>query len=440
MKHRYLSVLFFFIVLISRPLFAQEVFTVEQVVALALEKNYDVLLSRNASATAATSDKYSWGVYLPTLNATGSTVWNTSRQTNEFADATKNTKGNAKANNIQGSVQLAWTLFDGTKMFATRERLELFAEQGELLVKDQMTNTVAAVVTGYYDLVRQKQQLRAIRELMAVNEERVKLAERKLEVGTGGKPELLQAKVDYNAQRTLALQQEALIQQQKAQLNALIGSQLPPEYDVADTIMISLDIREEDVLGNAENRNFALQAQRKNIMMSSLSVRERRGELLPRLTFNANYSYSRVDNQVLLNPYGQVFSTSNGYNYGFTINIPILNYFNTRSQVELARVTYNRQELLYNQLKLTVDVGLKNAFVAYDNARKVLQVEEENILVAKENVSIALITFKRGATTFVELRTAQQSLADAYTRLIQARYLAKAAETELLRLNGGLLK
>ena len=76
----------------------------------------------------------------------------------------------------------------------------------------------------------------------------------------------------------------------------------------------------------------------------------------------------------------------------------------------------------------------------YDNAKKVLLIEEENILYAKENVAIALETFKRGATTFVELRTAQQSLAEAYTRLINARYLAKVAEIELLRLNGGLLR
>jgi outer membrane protein TolC len=78
--------------------------------------------------------------------------------------------------------------------------------------------------------------------------------------------------------------------------------------------------------------------------------------------------------------------------------------------------------------------------VNYDNAKKILLVEEENIFFAKENVSIALETFKRGATTYVELRTAQQSLAEAYTRLINGRYLAKVAEIELLRLNGSLLK
>ena len=69
-----------------------------------------------------------------------------------------------------------------------------------------------------------------------------------------------------------------------------------------------------------------------------------------------------------------------------------------------------------------------------------LQIEEETILLAKENVMIALETFRRGVSTFIELRTAQQSLADAYTRLISARYLAKLAETELLRLKGSLLR
>lgn len=440
MKHRYLSVPFFFLFLTTRSLFGQQVFSVEQVVALALEKNYDVQLAKNTSATASTAEAYSWGVYLPQLNATGSTVWNSNKQHLEFADETQNRSGRAKSNNTTASVQLGWTLFDGGKMFATRERASVLAEQGELVVKDQMVNSIAAVITGYYDIIRQKQQLRAIQELMSVNEERVKLAERKLQVGTGGKPELLQAKVDYNAQRTLALQQEAVIVQQKAQLNALIGSQLPPDYEVTDSIIINLNLRQEDVLGNTESTNFTLQASRKNMQLSSLSLRERRGELFPILAFNAAYNYSRVDNSVLLNPFSSTFSRTDGYNYGFTVTIPILNNFATRSRVELEKVNYNRQQLLYEQLKINVDVGLKNAYVAYDNARKVLLVEEENILVARENVSIALITFKRGATTFVELRTAQQSLADAYTRLIEARYLAKAAETELMRLNGGLLR
>jgi outer membrane protein TolC len=129
---------------------------------------------------------------------------------------------------------------------------------------------------------------------------------------------------------------------------------------------------------------------------------------------------------------------NNGFNYGFSINIPIFNGLNQRRLVQQSRITLLQQEILYDQQKADVNVALINAFTDYDNARKVLLVEEENILLARENVTIALEVFRRGASTFVELRTAQQSLADAYTRLINARYLAKAAETELLRLTGSL--
>jgi outer membrane protein len=377
---------------------------------------------------------------LPQLNATGSATWVNNHQKFEFDDETRNVSGQAKSNNISGSLQLVWTLFDGTKMFATRERLDQIATQGQLNVKDQMVNSISAVINNYYSIVRQKQQLRAIQEQMSVNEERVKLAERKLQVGTGGKPELLQAKVDLNAQRTLSIQQETLITQLKDQLNGLVGLQLPTVYDVSDSIIINLDLKQEEISNDIESKNFSLQATQTDIRIAKLSLNERRAERTPIINLNGAYNYSQTDNTKLINPFSAVYSQINGLNYGLSVTIPILNGFNVNRQIQQAKVTLNRQQLLYNQQKQQVDIGIKNAYVNYDNAKKVLLIEEENILLAKENVVIALESFKRGIATFIELRTAQQSLADGYNRLIAARYNAKIAETELLRLNGGLLK
>lgn len=436
-----LSFLTLAILLIVSPVaIAQEQISLEQVIALALERNYDVQLARRISEAAATDERYSNAVFLPQLNAVGAVVWNSNEQELRFQDEVRNNSGTAESNNTTASLQLSWTLFDGTRMFATRERLAQLAEQGELIVKDQMVNTIATVITNYYDIVRQKQQLRAIQEQMLVSEERVKLAERKLQVGTGAKPELLQARVDYNAQRSQAIQQEAMILQLKEQLNSLVSLQLPPVYDVSDTIIINLNLQESEVTNNIENTNFALQASRRNLAIANLSLRERRAELLPFLNFNAAYNYSRTENTQLINPFSPLFSQSDGYNYGFTINIPILNNFNTRRLIQQTQIDFSRQELLYQQQRTLVNVGIRNSYVNYDNAKRILSIEEENILLAKENVFIVLETFKRGAVTFIELRTAQQSLEDAYTSLITARYNAKVAETELLRLSGALLK
>ena len=419
---------------------AQEQIPLEQVIALALEENYDVQVAKNISEAATTDNQYAFGAFLPQVEAVGATVWNSTNQELRFLDESRNISGKAEGNNTTAAAQLTWTLFDGTRMFATRERIAAIAAQGELFVKDQMVNTIAAVASNYFDIVRQKQQLKAIEEQMSVSEERVKLADRKFQVGMGAKPELLQAKVDYNAQRTQVIQQQALIHQLKGELNALVGLKLPTEYEVSDTIVIDLNLRQEELSSNVENTNFALQTSRSEIGISSLSVRERRAEFLPFLNFNAAYNYSRADNTRLLNPFGTLYNQSDGYNYGFSVNLPILTGFNQRRLIQQAKINASRQNILYEQQKANVNVGLQNAFVNYDNGKKILLIEEENILLAKENVSIALETFKRGATTYVELRTAQQSLAEAYTSLINARYQAKLAEIELLRLNGSLLR
>jgi outer membrane protein TolC len=94
----------------------------------------------------------------------------------------------------------------------------------------------------------------------------------------------------------------------------------------------------------------------------------------------------------------------------------------------------------FSSQRLQVELGIYYAFRSYEFLKQTLQLEESNIQLAKENVNIALERFRLGVSTYIELREAQISLADAYNRLIDARYNTKVAETELLRLQGGLVR
>lgn len=425
---------------ITFSVFSQKQILLDEVIALALENGYDVRLSKNALEAVSTDNNFAVGGFLPQLNGTASTTWNNNNQKLEFQDASRNNSGKAESNNTAAGVQLSWLLFDGTKMFATRERLAEMERQGEVNVKNQMVNTIAQVVTNYYNIIQQKQQLRALEELMLLNEERVRLADRKLSVGAGIKQELLQAKLDLNAQRTQFINQQTAIEQLKNQLNVLVGMKLPGIYEVSDSIEINLNITKEEIADNIDSKNFLLQSMRQSMSVAQLQYRERFGEYFPTISFGAAYNYSFTDNKTLINPFQALSNRSNGYNYGFTLGVPILNNFVTRRNVQQAQINFNRQGLLYDQQRAVINTSVHNAYVNYDNARKILLIEEENILLAKENTNIAMESFKRGVSTFIEQRTAQQSLEDAYNRLINARYLAKVAETELLRLSGDLLK
>jgi outer membrane protein TolC len=123
-----------------------------------------------------------------------------------------------------------------------------------------------------------------------------------------------------------------------------------------------------------------------------------------------------------------------------TATIPILNNFNTRRLVKQARLNIETQEVRLLNEQLQVDLGIYNAFKAYQFKKQELALEESNIELAKENVMIAFERYRLGVSTYLELRDAQQSLEAAYNRLIAARYNTKVAETELLRLKGDLIK
>ena len=359
----------FFSILFYFPAKGQEVLTLEEAIATALNNNYDIQLARNDSMVAALDYTYRDAIFLPRLNATGSNVWNRNKQNQEFSTGTKR-EGKVKTTSLVGSVNLNWTLFDGFKMFATRDKAAELIKLGELGIKNQVINTVAEVINTYYNIVRQKQQLRAIEEQMSISQTRVTLAERRLDIGVGTKPDVLQSKVDLNAQKASQLEQQTLIVQLKDQLNQVMNIRNPAGYDVYDTIPLNMALNIGDLQAGIERTNPLLQISRKNIDIAGLTLKERKAERFPIVSFNSAYNFSRTNNDVALNPALPVFNQNKGPNFGFTANVPILNNFNQRRLIKQALLDIQYQELIYQNQRSELDLAVLNAFSEYEQQKK----------------------------------------------------------------------
>jgi len=418
---------------------SQKIITVEEAIATALQNNYNILLAKNDSAVAALDYSYRNAVFLPRLNATGGALYNRNNQKQEFSSGTLR-KGDVKNNNYNANVSLSWTLYDGGKMFVTRNRAEELVRLGELVIKDQVVNTVADVINTYYAIVRQKQQLKAIEEQMSISQTRVDLTQRRLEIGVGTKPVVLQSQVDLNAQKAARLNQLTLIDQLKETLNQMMNVSGEIGFDVTDSIPINTGIALGDIRDDVDSTNTQLQILRKNIDIANLILKERRAERLPIINFNTAYNINRNNNDIAVNPALPLYSRNRGYNFGLTASIPILNNRNTNRLIRQAELDIRYQELIYQSQRSALDLNIVNAFKDYEQQQQSLNLEEANILLARENVSIILETFRLGQATYLELREAEISLQDAYNRLIAARYNTKLAETELLRLKGELIR
>ncbi|MFL5753880.1 MAG: TolC family protein, partial [Bacteroidia bacterium] len=108
--------------------------------------------------------------------------------------------------------------------------------------------------------------------------------------------------------------------------------------------------------------------------------------------------------------------------------------------VRNAQFNLQQSQLQYQQTASIVQSNLLKAWKNLNAASEAMKLEEDNILIARENVAIALERFRIGSSNNLEVLLAQRSFADATARLATARYDAKAAETELKRLNGELVK
>lgn len=419
---------------------AQELLTVEQAVAAAMSNNYDIQLVKNDSVIASLNNSYAYTAFLPTGNATAGVIFNNNNTKQKLADGSVKQRSGLKSSNVASAVNLNWTVFDGLKMFTTRKKLAEIVTLGELNIKNQVNSTVADVINTYYNIVRQKQQLKAIEEQMRLNEDRVEQAQKKLTVGLGAKPELLQAKVDLNAQIASRLKQLTLIEQLKEQLNALMVMALDTRYEVEDSIPFKNDLVVTDIMAAAESGNPQLQVTQQDIRIAGLTLKERKAERLPTVNFNSAYNFSKTDNQTVVNNFTPLFNRNLGFNYGLSASIPIFNRFNTRRLIKTAELDIQFKNILYDYQRWQINVAINNAFKNYELERKTLQLEEENIVLAKENVYIASERLRLGVTSYLELRETQKSLEDAYNRLIAARYNSKLAETDLLRLKGAFVR
>lgn len=419
---------------------AQQPLTLDQAIAASLANNFDIRLSRNDSSLAALDNAFANYAFYPRLNANAGIAFNNNNQKQVLADGTKRESNGIKSNTTNASLNLNWTLFDGMKMFITRKRLGELVELGELQIKNQVVATVADVMRIYYDISRQQQQLKATEEQMQLSSERLKLAQYKYEVGTGTKSDVLQAQIDYNAQQSQHLTQQTAIQKLKEQLNNLLAIPVTTEFSVLDTIPLNTSLTLDSIQNGINTTNPQLLLAQKQIDIANLVLKERKAERFPTVSFNSAYNFNRTDNKSVINPFQPLFSQNRGLNYGFTANIPIFNGYITKRNIRAAELDIEYQQLLYQRSAAQITTSVTTAYRDYSLYRQTLELEENNIKLVRENLFIAQERYRLGVTTFLEMRTAEQSLADATNRLIQARYNTKVAEIELLRLRGDLVR
>lgn len=429
-----------FLLISGTKSFAQDTLTVQEAVATALRNNYDILLSRNDSASAAIDYSFRDAVFYPRINASGTVLFNNNSSNQKFSDGTERSRNGIRSTNLSSAINLNWTVFDGMRMFILRDQLDQVVKLGNLAIKNQVITTVSDVIKTYYDIVRQKQQLKNVEEQMLLAEDRLKLAQYKLDVGAGIKPDVLQAQIDYNNSKAGKANQLTLIDQRKQTLNQLMNVPRDINYEVQDSIPVETTLVLGDILNNLIESNPELQIARTNIDIAHLNIKSARASRLPTVSVISAYNFTRSSNNTAINPFTPLFNLNRGFNYGLTAAIPILNNFTVKQQIKQAELAANYQQLRYESQQQQITTDIVNSYRNYQGQKEIVDIAESNLTLARENLMIERERYRLGRTTFIELRQAEENVANALSNLITARYNFKVSETDLLRLKGDLVR
>src|SRR6185436_14944794 len=246
----------------------------------------------------------------------------------------------------------------------------------------------------------------------------------------------LQAQVDMNAEISSYKKQQIAIDASKVNLNKFLARDVSLEYDVVDSIETNFNPAYEDLKSKTFKENSSLQIAQKNITISGLTIREFQAQRFPVISLNGDYSYSKSTSQANF----VLENRTNGFNYGFTATYNLFNGFTLNKKIKNAKLDLENSTINFNAVKSEINAELLIAFKTFQNNLELLQMEESNGKLAKENVDLSLERFKVGTIDELQLKEAQQSFTEAQNRLVNARYDTKIAETGLKKLAGELLK
>lgn len=414
---------------------AQELQTLREYLEAGLERNYDIRIIRNEerisdnNATAANAGK------LPTIDLSAGYTGRLDNDRTTPREGDPVTENGIYNQTFDVGLAVNWTLFDGFRIRAEYAKLEELKAKGALQTRLTIEDFIASFTAEYYNFVQQKLRLGNYLYAMALSRERLRIAEEWYRVGSSARLDVLQARVDFNADSSQYMSQQEAVTASRIRLNELLANEeLDRKLHVRDSLIaIDADLEWERLMAQTRETNASLLLADRDNTISELELESIRSRNYPYLKLQAGYGYTH-------NRYGGGANRSNGtlgLNAGVQVGFTIFDG-NRRREQRNARIGIENARLTRMQLEQSLMADLATFWQAYRNNLEVIRLEEENLTAARENYRIAMERYRQGELPGIEMREAQKSLLDAEERILTAQYNTKLCEISLQQISGNV--
>ncbi|MBG8554765.1 TolC family protein [Hymenobacter guriensis] len=443
--------------------------TLQRAVDYALQNNLNVRQTQLSADLNEATLRQSRAALLPTAGANASQSWNFGTSldplTNEFITQT------IRSNNFSLSSQV--TLFSGFQLRNTIKQNALTLEAGRQDVDKARNDLALNVASQYLQLVLAEELVRANQVRVNSAEQQIERTRKLLRAGAVAESNLLDAQAQQASDQTnviTAENQRDIARLQLIQLMNLSGAEaenfqidVPQLPDPDDEAELTLNL--DETYRTAESTLPEVKAADQRVRASNLGVDVARGAYYPRLTFSAGIftGYSSARSSFI--PTGEVdynyapvfiydptvpgsvpvptqfvtgvaqprfdvkptaFSNQIKDNLGkqlqFNLNVPILNGFQARINMQRAQVSVQQAQLRADQTRLTLRQNIQQAYADARAAQRRYVAAKRQVEALTTAYRNAEIRFNNGLLNGTEFNISKNNLTAAESSMIQAKY------------------
>ncbi len=417
---------------------AQNIHDLNDCIRTGLERNYSLLITRNAETVANNNFTPGNAGFLPTvsLSSRHSGTYNDINQ--KLTDGTTDRSSNIFNTTSSAGVNVGMTIFEGFNVLTTYKKLGELKNIGELNTQLQIENLVADIVSGYYNYIQQVQLFKNLEYAVTLSKERLRIDEDRYLLGSSSKLQVLQSRVYLNSDSSRLSRQGEVVRAAQIRLNEMMAvDDLGEFFTSRDTsISINPDLIYTRLLEETLARNTSLRIAAGNKVISEYDYKLIASRSYPYLNLSSGYSYnfntyssSSIRNQ-----------GTSGLNYGLTLGMNIFDGFNQVRNLRNSSIDINNKELRYREIEQGVKADILTIYSAYSNYLRLVTLEEQNLETASENLYIAMERYRLGNLSGIDLREVQKSLLDARESLLSVQYQTKLAEISLLLISGRIME
>lgn len=410
--------------------------TLSAAIQKALQQNQAILIANNQVEIANNSATAGNAGLMPTLALQGGLTYSNNNTRQEFANNFgEQTINGAESIGDNLSVQASYTLFDGLGSVYKFRRLKENAAMSEIAARAQIEAQIIQLVNAYYQVAELQEQQAIIQQTFQISKERMQRAKLRFEIGNSSKSDYYAAKVDYNNDSLTVFNSGIQLQNATRLLNKLMGDSIQNSVQVDTTILMNEALDFEAIKNKSLENNAALLNTEYTLKLAELDLKTAQSANMPVLRATASYGISENRSEAGILMYNRNLGLSAGLNLQYNLYTG----GSRKTAIQNAQLQAQNNLLQKENAEQQLQVDLLNAYANYQYALQLKQVQITNLETAELNFNRVQELFKLGQVTNTQFREAQLNLLRAKLSISNAKYTAKKAELEIMRLSGELL-